>query len=118
MNKYNKINVKFLSVISYIGPLFLIGKFSAEKDCESVKFHVRQGEILFYSMIILFLFTFILDYTLSSILESLSIICFLLYIGIAVAWLILSLMGIASAFSASNTSLPLVGDLSNKITKK
>ncbi len=118
MNKYNKANVKFLSVISYVGPLFLVGKFSLEKNCESVKFHVRQGEILFYSMIILSFLIAILDYTLSSLLESLSIISFLLYIGIAVAWLVLSFMGMASAFSASNASLPLVGELSNKITKK
>lgn len=118
MSSYNKMNVKFLSVISYIGPLFVIGKFSFEKDSEQVKFHAKQGEVLFYIMFSLSLISCILDYTLSSMAESLSIICFLFNIGIGAAWLILSIMGIISAFSGSKVSLPIVGSFVNKINKE
>ena len=118
MSLYNKTNVKFLSVVSYIGPLFVIGKFSFEKDCEQVKFHCKQGEILFYMMSLFILLSIILDYAFSFVLESLSIICFLFNIGIAVTWIMLAIMGIISAFSGSKISLPIVGSLSNKINKE
>ena len=118
MNFYDKVNVKFLSVISYIGPLFIVGKFSFEKNCDQVKFHTKQGEFLFYIMFFLSLISAIFDYTLSSMVESLSIICFLANIGIGVTWLILSIMGIISAFSGTKVNLPIVGNFVNKINKE
>ncbi len=117
MNNYDKMNIKFLSVISYIGPLFIIGNFSAEKNCDLVKFHVRQGKLLFFTTLILLSLNTVLDFTLSSISETFEIISFLLYIAIFVAWLILSIMGIVSAFSESKSNLPLIGDLFNKRKK-
>ena len=45
--EYNKVNVKLLSILAYIGPLFLMGKLSVEKDEPHVKFHTHQGAILF-----------------------------------------------------------------------
>lgn len=118
MNSYNKMNIKFLSVVSYIGPLFVIGKFSYEKDSDQVNFHYRQGEILFFTMSILILSTIIFDYILNFISDSLSIICFLLKIGISVTWVILSIMGVISAISGSKTYLPIVGSLLKKISNK
>ena len=43
--EYNKVNVKLLSILAYIGPLFLMGKLSVEKDEPHVKFHTHQGAI-------------------------------------------------------------------------
>ena len=40
--EYNKVNVKLLSILAYIGPLFLMGKLSVEKDEPHVKFHTHQ----------------------------------------------------------------------------
>ena len=118
MNFFNKMNVKFLSVISYIGPLFIVGKFSFEKDCEQVKFHTKQGEFLFYIMFSLSLISSLLNYALSSLVESLGIICFLVNIGIGVTWIILSIMGIISAFSGTKVNLPIVINFVNKINKE
>lgn len=118
MSSYNKMNVKFLSVISYIGPLFIIGKFSFEKNCEQVKFHTKQGEVLFYTMFFLSIASATLDFIFRFMLESLSIICFLINIGIGVTWFILALMGISSAISGSKVSLPIVGSFVNKISKE
>ena len=44
---YNKVNAKLLSILAYIGPLFIMGKVAVEKDEPGVKFHCRQGGILF-----------------------------------------------------------------------
>ena len=118
MNSYNKTNVKFLSVVSYIWPLFVIGKFSFEKNCEQVKFHVKQGEILFYLMLSLTLSSIISEVLLNYVSESLSIICFLINIGIGFSWIILAIMGIASAISNSKLSLPIVGFFANKLNKE
>ena len=118
MNSYNKMNIKFLSIVSYIGPLFVIGKFSYEKDSDQVNFHYRQGEILFFTMFILVLFSLIFDYILNFVSESLSIICFLFKIGIGVTWAILSIMGILSAISGSKTHLPIIVMLLEKISNK
>ena len=118
MNKYDKVNVKFLSLVSYIGPLFIIGKFSAEKNCDFFKFHVRQGKLLFFTMFILLSLNTTLYFSLSSISETFEIICLLFYIAIFVAWLVLSIMGIVSVFSESKSNLPLIDDLFNKRTKK
>ena len=40
--EYNKVNVKLLSILAYIGPLFLMGKLSVEKDEPHVKFHTQR----------------------------------------------------------------------------
>ena len=45
--EYNKVNVKLLSILAYIGPLFLMGKLSVEKEEDNVKFHTHQGAVLF-----------------------------------------------------------------------
>lgn len=119
MNSYNKTNVKFLSVISYIGPLFVVGKFSFEKNSDQLKFHNKQGEILFYLMSTLSLISVFLDYTFSFMLDCLSIIGLLFNISIAVTWIILAVMGIVSAFSSSKLCLPIIGSFAaNKLNKE
>ncbi len=117
MEKFDKFNVKFLSIISYIGPLFLIGKFSVEKDSDQVRFHSKQGEILFYTMSCLSLIVLILQLTLSSLFETIEIICLLSYIAIGVAWLILLIMGISGAISSKMIYIPIIGDIVKKIIK-
>lgn len=118
MNYYNKLNVKFLSVISYIGPLFVIGKFSLEKNCDKVKFHVKQGEILFYLMSLLIFISIIIDYAFSFVWEYIGILCFLAKIGVSVMWIILAILGMISAFSDSKAILPVVGNLANRLNKE
>lgn len=118
MNSYNHANIKFLSVIAYLGPLFVVGKFSYEKECAQVKFHCKQGEALFYMMTTLVLVSIFLDFTFNFVLDSLSIICFLFNIGVGVSWVILAIMGAASALSGTKVRLPIIGVVLDKINNK
>lgn len=117
MNEYNKFNIKFLSVISYLGPLFIVGKFSLEKDEENVRFNVNQGKILFYLIMFLYLLVFSLNFFLEPFVETIEIITLLSYIGITAAWFILIIMGITAAIKGTKVKLPLVGRLANKLSK-
>ena len=114
MKQYDKFNVRILSILSYIGPLFIIGKFSLEKDEENVKFHTAQGEILFYLMAILLFITFVVDFFINPFIEVIEVITLLAYIGISVAWIILILMGVFSAAKGEKSALPLIGRVANK----
>ena len=114
MSEYNKFNIKFLSVISYLGPLFIIGKFSLEKDEEHVKFNVNQGEILFYLISILYILVFSINFFLEPFFETIEIITLLAYIGISAAWVILIIMGAIGAFKDKKVELPLIGKIANK----
>lgn len=118
MNSYNHSNIKFLSVMAYFGPLFIIGKFSYEKDCDQVKFHCKQGEVLFYIMATLVLVSVFLDFSFNFVLDSLSIICFLFNIGVGVSWVLLSIMGATSALAGTKVRLPIVGAVLDKINNK
>ena len=116
--KYNKVNIKLLSALSYIGPLFLIGRFSVEKDSEQLKFHNKQGEVLFLLMLTFGTVTAIVSFLLFQILEEeFEIIIFLLFIGISVAWLVLAIMGICGAIKSKKICLPIVCDITKKLIK-
>ena len=116
--KYNKVNIKLLSALSYIGPLFLIGRFSVEKDSEQLKFHNKQGEVLFLLMLTVGTVTAIVSFLLFQILEEeFEIIIFLLFIGISVAWLVLAIMGICGALKSKKICLPIVCDITKKLIK-
>ena len=49
-------NIKFLSAISYIGVLFVIGHFAVEKNNPDLRFHTFQGGILFVFFVFLLIF--------------------------------------------------------------
>lgn len=115
---YNSINVKLLSALSYIGPLFLIGRFSVEKDSDQLKFHNKQGELLFFLMLVVNTVAAAVSFLLSQFLEeSFEVIVFLIFIGISVAWLVLSIMGICGSLKGNKICLPIVCDITKKIIK-
>ena len=118
-SKYNAVNIKLLSALSYIGPLFLIGRFAVEKDSEQLKFHGKQGEILFILMLAINAVAAAISFVLYHLLEeSFEIIVFLIFIGISVAWLVLSIMGICGAIKSKKICLPIVCDITKKIIKQ
>lgn len=117
MSKFSESNIKFLAIIAYLGPLFVVGKCAVEKESAELKFHCKQGEILFYSMTILTGFILIFNTVANVFLESLEIISLLLYTGVAVAWVILIMMGVTNALRGASAYLPLVGDIVKIVTK-
>ena len=54
--EHNNSNIRFLSSISYLGILFVIGHFAVEKDNPDLRFHTFQGGVLFTFFIIDFSF--------------------------------------------------------------
>lgn len=115
--EYNPFNVRLLSVLSYIGPLFIMGRVAVEKEDPEVEFHSRQGGILFVCTSVAYLLTALLCFFLSSLPAIAEILGFLLYVGISVAGLLLSLMGIASAVKKQMRPLPFIQDI-NKLLQK
>lgn len=114
--KYNSVNIKLLSALSYIGPLFLIGRFSVEKDSDQLKFHNTQGGLLFLLMVIVNITASAVSFILSHFLEeSFEIIVFLIFIGISVAWLVLAIMGICGALKSKKICLPIICEITKKI---
>ena len=115
--EYNKVNVKLLSVLAYIGPLFLMGKLSVEKDEPNVKFHTHQGALLFGFVVAAYVITALLCWLLSSFPAVEEILQLLLYVGITVAWMIMVLMGIISALRKQQRPLPFIGDFDRLLKK-
>ncbi len=108
MKDFDEFNVKFLSVVSYIGPLYLIGKFSVEKDSEQVKFHNKQGEILFYVFCVLYFICALLHLVEKLTSGVIELVAFLMTVGVSVALIILMLIGVTSAFKGTKVRLPIV----------
>ena len=108
-------NIKLLCVLSYIGPLFLMGKLSVEKDDPDVKFHTDQGLALFFLTIALICADFLVSVVLSFFPAMNEIISLLFSVAIAVMWVIITFMGIYSAVKKQRTKLPIVNDVSKII---
>lgn len=109
--EYNKVNVKLLSTLAYIGPLFIMGKVAVEKDEPEVKFHCRQGGILFVFVTVGYLVTTLLCFLLNGLPAVAEILGLLFYVGITVAWVILALMGMIGVFKHQKKPLPFIGDI-------
>ena len=115
--EYNKVNVKLLSILAYIGPLFLMGKLSVEKDEPHVKFHTHQGAILFCFVAGAYVVTSLLCWLLSSFPAVQEIFSLLLYVGMTVAWVIMIVMGVIGAARNQQRPLPFVGDFDRLLRK-
>lgn len=115
--EYNKVNVKLLSILAYIGPLFLMGKLSVEKDEPNVKFHAHQGAALFGFVAGAYLITSLLCWLLSSFPAVQEILGLLLYVGITVAWVIMVIMGVIGAVRKQQRPLPFIGDFDRLLRK-
>lgn len=113
----DKSNVKFLSVLAYIGPLFVMGLFSVEKENPEVKFHSRQGGILFAVAFFSYFLSGIIVYLLHPFPAVSEIVFVLFVVLISVSWFILIIMGISGAMKNQRVSLPLVSEI-DKIIKK
>jgi len=100
--KKTESGVNPLAIISYIGPLCLIPYLSKEKD-EFVKFHVKQGLVLFIAEVATWAVVWIFPF-----------LWFLMNL-VSLAWLVLSIIGIINVVHKEKKELPIVGSLAGKI---
>ena len=95
-------NSTVMGVLSYLGPLVLI-PFLMEKKDEFVKFHIKQGMVLFGLEIVIWL--------LSSMFYSMSMLLNLLNL----ATFILAIMGVINVIQGQKKELPVIGSLAQNI---
>lgn len=89
-------NNTFLAVISYIGPL-VIFSYLMSKDSEFVRFHAKQGMVVFGIEVIMWIISSMM-YSMWMVLNVVNL-----------ATLILSIIGIVNAVQGNKKELPLVG---------
>lgn len=88
-----------MSILAYIGPLVIVSYIAARTN-ESVKFHIKQGLVLFSIEVIVW------------ILGKVVPMLYLLLVIVNIGTLVLSIIGIINAARHADKKLPLVGDLS------
>lgn len=110
MNENNQ-NIRFLSAISYIGVLFVIGHFAVERSNPDLRFHKYQGGVLFCVFGLLYMMNALLSFLLSFIPPIQIILSFLISIAITVSYILLTIMGIVSAVKFEQNVLPVVGKM-------
>jgi len=90
-----------MAILSYIGPLCLIPLLTKEKD-EFVKFHAKQGLVLFAGEVITWIIV--------------AIVPILWFLGnlVGIFWLVLSVIGIMNVVKKEKKEIPLVGKFAGK----
>lgn len=91
-----------MAALSYFGPLVII-PFLVEKDNLFVKFHIKQGLVLFIAYLIV--------HTAGYIMFFLFPLLMLLNLGL----FILSIIGVINVLNKKEQELPLVGKYANQI---
>src|SRR4030042_6642440 len=94
--KSKKEQSNVMAIISYIGFLCLIPILNKEKD-EFVKFHARQGFILFLAEVATSIFFYALPF--------LWFLTNILWLG----WFVLGVIGIVNVLNKKKKELPLIG---------
>ncbi len=100
-------NTTIMGILCYLGPLVLVPYFAA-KDDPFVKFHIKQGFILFGLEIAVYILSNMLMYSLNFIFGPVFMI---LNIGL----LILIIVGIVNVVKKREAPLPLVGVYASRI---
>ncbi|MES2215790.1 MAG: hypothetical protein V4481_00655 [Patescibacteria group bacterium] len=95
-------NHTILGVLSYLGPLVIVS-YLMGKDIPFIKFHAKQGLVLFGIEIIVW------------ILGSVSFSFWMILNIVNLATLVLSIIGIINVIQHKEKELPLVGSLSRYI---
>lgn len=90
-----------IAILSYIGILFLV-PLLAVKDDEFVKFHAKQGLVLFIAEVATALVAWI------------PMIGWIIGLIAWLTWLVFSIMGIINVLGGKKEKLPLLGDFADK----
>lgn len=107
----NNGNIRFLSAISYVGVLFIIGHFAVEKDNPDLRFHTYQGGVLFCVFTVFYLSDVLLYFILTFAPALQIILTLLLTVAVSTAYITLAVMGIMSALKFKQRLLPFVGNI-------
>jgi uncharacterized membrane protein len=92
-------NSTLMGVLSYLGPLVIIPYLSS-KDNQFVKFHVKQGLVLFCLHIILWVLTPMFFWQMWSLLRLINLTLF-----------VLTIIGIVNVVHKKESMLPVIGTL-------
>jgi uncharacterized membrane protein len=96
-----KSQVNIMALISYIGILCLIPVLSKPQD-EFVKFHAKQGLVLFIGEVATMILSWILAFL------------FPLWMLINLGWLVLSILGIINVVKNEKKEVPVVGQFADR----
>lgn len=103
-------NVKFLSILAYIGPLFLIGKFSAENKNPDVMFHTNQGKRLFISVVAVYLLGGSIYFLVREFIPIIAdIVIIAVCIAINLTWVACAIYGIINVKKSRQKKIPFIG---------
>ena len=102
MDETPKKETNTMALISYIGPLCLIPFLQKTQD-EFVKFHMKQGMVIFAGELITWIIVAILP------------ILWLLGNLVGIFWLVLSILGIMNVVKIEKKEIPLIGKFADKI---
>ncbi len=92
---------KIMLVLSYFGLLSLIPLLTV-KDSEFVKFHAKQGIVLFAALVIL------------ALLNVIPVLGQIIYCVSFVGYLVCAIMGITKALKGERWAIPLISDIAAK----
>ncbi len=109
MNNEHNDNVKFLSALSYISVLFIVGHFAVEKDNPDLRFHKYQGAVLFGTFSVLYILELLIILILSFVPPVQTILGFVLTAAITLAYIMMIVFGVSSALKFEQKQLPFVG---------
>src|SRR3989344_8683356 len=94
---------KLMSVLAYIGPLVIVSYLVAKGE-SSVKFHIKQGAVLFVLEIAVWVVGMMMP------------LLFPLLMLVNLATLVLAIVGILRVLKGEEKSLPVVGSFSKYFT--
>lgn len=97
-------NKTLMAILSYIGPLVIVS-YLTSKDEPFVKFHIKQGLVLFAIEVVLWVLSM-----------PFYIMLWFLMPLINLALLVLSIIGIVNASQGKQKELPLVGQFGDKFS--
>lgn len=101
--KQKKEQANIMAIISYIGILCLVPLFLTKEKDEFVKFHAKQGLVLFIGEAATWIIFGIVPF-----LWSLANL-------VGIFWLVLSIIGIINVVNKKKQEIPLVGKFAEKI---
>ena len=108
MNEENG-NIRFLSAISYLGVLFLVGHFAVERDNPDLRFHKYEGGILCLSFSFLYLTDMLICLLFSFSPQLQAIVSFIITSAVTVAYGFMIYFGVSSAVKFRQRQLPFIG---------
>ena len=108
MNEENG-KIRFLSAISYLGVLFLVGHFAVERDNPDLRFHKYQGGILCLSFSFLYLTDMLICLLFSFSPQLQAIVSFIITSAVTVAYGFMIYFGVSSAVKFRQRQLPFIG---------